>query len=198
MNTKLIILASAVAFANAATITETLNTVLPEQCKSECTAWYTNVGDCMSNTGGNFSASVSLSDLSTAQFSGDLSPLGSCLCSAEAVQASSTCLSCISNGLCIEPALTMQDYSQVCTDPLVNGMALFSRYHEKLSMCTASSTSSSTAEPTSSSTAEPTTTPPLLGSGGDSTSTPCPASTGSPCTTCSHHKGPKRGGYRRM
>jgi hypothetical protein len=159
------------AVARAAGITETLDGFFPEKCKADCQPWYSNVGDCISGTNGNYSASVNLGDLSTAQFSGDLAPIGNCLCSDAAIEASSSCLACASSALCLEPAVTSGDYRMVCVEPVANGWALFSAHHNKLSQCVADGGSSSTTSSTSSTLLE----------GGASTSTDSTASSSTPC-----------------
>src|SRR6478609_3344816 len=121
--------------ASAANVTEMAMNVIPEVCKSDCSQWVTVVGDCVTNLNANFSASINSGDLSSWQFSGDASGIPTCLCSAEAVQASSTCLTCASESLCLTPALTMQDYHMVCQDPVTNGWSVFRRYHPALDTC---------------------------------------------------------------
>lgn len=179
MYTKAIILAiSAIASANALTLNEAYSSYMPEHCKAECQQWVDVVGGCVTNANASYSASVSTGDLASAQFSGDLSILSGCGCSAEAIQASQSCLACASEKLCISPALSMQDYSMVCQDPLSVGMGLLNAHKDKFGTCEggfnagAGSSSSSTEEPTS--TAETTSSSSETSAAGGATTTPCP------------------------
>ena len=128
--------ATLIATVSAASITETAMNIIPNhQCKDACSQWLSTVGDCIGNLNATFSASVSTNDLSSWNFQGDASGFPGCLCSAEAVQASQSCLACGSQHLCISPALTMQDYSQVCQSPLPSLWSIFSRYHSSMASC---------------------------------------------------------------
>jgi len=103
-------------------------------CKDACSQWVSIVGTCVGNLNMTVTASINSSDLSSWNFDGDLSGIPNCLCSGEAIQASQSCLDCGSRSLCIQPALTMQDYSQVCQSPS-NAWGIFSRYHSSIASC---------------------------------------------------------------
>ena len=132
------ILASLVAYSatvSAANIVDTVMSIVPAHpCKDACSQWVSIVGTCVGNLNMTVTASINSSDLSSWNFDGDLSGIPNCLCSGEAIQASQSCLDCGSRSLCIQPALTMQDYSQVCQSPS-NAWGIFSRYHSSIASC---------------------------------------------------------------
>ncbi|CAM6054138.1 unnamed protein product [Sphagnum tenellum] len=171
--------------AKAATnITETVNGIIPNSCKSDCQQWVSSVGDCITNLNETFSASINTGNLSSWQFSGNLSDIASCLCAATAVQSSQTCLSCASDNLCISPAFSMQDYSMVCNNPMY-ALQIFKRYHPNIGAgsCSASSSSSvsgsSTSTSSSASSGPSTTSSSVSGSSTSSSASSSPSSSSS-------------------
>lgn len=164
------IVLAAIAPALAANITEVVTGILPSQCSDQCNQWVSTVGDCITNLNANFSASVNTGDVSSWNFEGDLSAIPPCFCSAEAVQASESCLSCASENLCVTPALTMQDYSMVCQDPK-NAWSIFRRYHPNINPDSCSSETESPTE-SPSATESPTESPSATESPTETTESP--------------------------
>jgi len=152
MYAKLFSIAVLAAGASAMTITELALNHLPQACSDQCNAWVTQVGNCVTGLNATFSASVNTGDLGSLSLNGDASLLPPCLCSAEAVQASESCLSCASTNLCITPPLTMQDYSMTCQNPMA-AWDIFKRYHN-LDTCSASSSTEGESSSTESSSTE--------------------------------------------
>lgn len=122
-------------------------------CKDSCSQLGMVVGSCVQSLNETFSVSVNTGNIwESFQVAGNLSDLGNCACSSEAVQVSSECLACVSENLCLDVPFTMQDYYLVCQDPAKNGMELFQRYHSKIAQCSVSSSSTdSSSVPASSS-----------------------------------------------
>lgn len=169
--------------ALAASLSELAGPWVPQACQEDCSGWLTAVSDCLASADATYSGSVSTGDLLSAQFTGDLSVLSGCACSAVAVQASESCLSCASESLCLAPALTMQDYSMVCQDPLSSGLSMLQKYHGgKLDFCKAPETTVPVGSGTETSSSSETET------SSSSTKAPCPT----PARSGRYHR---KGGY---
>ena len=139
-NISVALLATVVGSAYAANITAAIESVVPQQCASQCDGWIQSVGNCITNLNQDFSATINTSDLDTFAFTGDLSTMPACFCSVEAIAASTTCLQCATDNLCLEPAITSDDYLQICNNPMF-AVSVFQRYHSttKWDQCSASS-----------------------------------------------------------
>lgn len=90
----------------------TLTTIIPQACKDSCAPWVASIGPCVEKSG-NMTLVYS-PDTGNVDFDGNKIGLYFCLCQTSVVMTADPCLTCLSGHYCLTPAITGDNYKNVC------------------------------------------------------------------------------------
>jgi len=97
-----------------AALSDSFSKLVPAACTDACASYINTVAPCLEKTG-PMSLEYDNSVSTDFTFNGNKLGIYFCMCSNDAMGASSTCLDCLTNRYCLTPPLNIDTYKGACS-----------------------------------------------------------------------------------